>query len=159
MEAEDVTLRDATPDDVPAVVELWKEFMDFHMARDPHFTRAADGAESWAKFLRANMADDASMVAVAEARGELVGYLLAKVAEMPPVFERKVCGQIFDLAVTKRFRRTEIGRRLFERAAEWFESRGIDRIELTVAVSNPVSTAFWRRLGFKRYTERLYLEI
>jgi hypothetical protein len=39
----EVTIRQAKKKDLAAMVELWKEMMDFHKDRDRFFTRTATG--------------------------------------------------------------------------------------------------------------------
>ena len=77
------------------------------------------------------------------------------IGQYPPVYERREYGSITDLAVTAEFRRRGVGRRLFEAARDWFASGGLDRLEVRVATTNELSTAFWRGLGFEPYMESL----
>ena len=160
MKPETVIIRQATAADAPAIVELWKEFMDFHKACDPAlFTRATDGHEKWAAFLSERMADATSLVLVAQAGGQLAGYCLCGLAKRRPIFAPLEYGTICDLAVTERDRRHGIGRRLFGEAQKWFASRGIHRIELGVAAANKASSAFWATMGFRPCMEKRFLEI
>ena len=50
-------IRRAVVDDIPSVVELWKEMMDFHRERDSFFSRAEAGHDEFAGFVRENMDD------------------------------------------------------------------------------------------------------
>jgi hypothetical protein len=40
-----------------------------------------------------------------------------------------------------------------------YDSRGIRRIEVRVAVTNGISTVFWRKMGFQPYLETLFSEL
>ena len=40
-------IRPATLKDVPGLVDLWIEFMDFHTALDPDYVRSPDAVENW----------------------------------------------------------------------------------------------------------------
>jgi len=159
MSREQVVVRKAAEADVAAIVELWKEFMDFHKECDPFYSRAPDGHEKFAEFLRGHLASERSRVFAAEVGGKVVGYCLATIVQGVPVFELEEHGFIYDLAVAAPFRRKGIGERLFREAKGWFESLGLSRIELTIATHNPVSRAFWKKMGFAPYVERLFLEI
>jgi len=154
-----IAVRRATRDDVPAIVELWKEFMDFHADRDPIFTRAVDGHQRFAEFITEEISADESVVHVAVQGERLVGYCLAKLARRPAVFRDRWYGSISDLAVTERLRRRGLGQLLLAATREWFVQQGVTRIELLAAVANTVSTGFWEKLGFRPYLETLFLEL
>ncbi|HVP58537.1 MAG TPA: GNAT family N-acetyltransferase [bacterium] len=152
-------IRPGTTQDLDAIGELWKEFMDFHSQRDPHFTRSADGDEAFREYLAGHISSGGSCVLVAERAGEVIGYCLAVVAKSPPVVAERDHGTILDLAVTARYRRQGIGRRLYETALAWLVEHGMHRVELRAVVSNEVSTAFWKKLGFKAYIETLFRDV
>jgi len=52
-----------------------------------------------------------------------------------------------------------LARSSFESAKSWLQSKGISRIELFAAITNPKSTRFWRKLGLVPYLEQMYIEI
>lgn len=154
-----VSIRKAVAGDLNVIGNLWQEFMDFHKRRDPHFSRSFDGHERFKEFISSHMTSDMSCVLVAEQGTTVIGYCLATVAKYPPVFENRDHGMVFDLAVTELCRRKGIGDRLFREAETWFAARGIHRIEVRVAVSNEISTAFWRKMGFRPYVTRVFKNI
>ncbi len=125
--------------------------MDFHRQRDAHYTRAADGAARFREFLTSQMALPNACVLVAVYRNLIVGYCLAMVAQLPPVFAHRIYGDIYDLAVTASHRRRGVGEKLFAAAQAWFKARGVRRMETRVATTNEISTAFWRKMGFRSY--------
>ncbi len=147
----EVTIRKAVADDLHAIGELWKEFMDFHKAGDSHFTRSADGHERFKEFITQHISSESACVWVAEKDGKVVGYCLAMLAKRPPVFGSLDYGAVFDLAVSGAYRRSGIGERLYLAAQTWFADHGIHRIEVAVALSNEVSRAFWKKMGFSPY--------
>jgi len=139
------------------MVELWKGLMDFHATRDPIFTRKPDGEKAWETFMRENMAKDKACVFVAEGDRRIVGYCLALISNYPPVFSTPTHGELMDLMVHEEYRRLGVGERLFNAAKAWYSKQGIHRIEVRVAVTNEISTGFWRKMGFKPYLETLTL--
>lgn len=152
-------IRKAAPDDLNAIGTLWREFMDFHRDRDPHFARTADGHERFKEFISGHMASENSCVLVAEQDENIVGYCLATLALYPPVFENRDFGTVFDLAVTERYRRTGIGERLYRMTERWFAERNVHRIEIRVVESNETSTAFWGKMGFNPYVKTVVKNI
>jgi ribosomal protein S18 acetylase RimI-like enzyme len=158
MKHEYIQIRRATSEDTNAIVELWKEYMDFHAERDHHFTRSEEGPHRFGEYISGRIVDDASCVLVAEHEQDVMGYCLATLAKFPSVFAYREYGSISDLAVTARFRHQGIGQALVEAAFRWFAERDVHRIEVRAATSNEVSTAFWRKMGFAPYIEILYRE-
>jgi ribosomal protein S18 acetylase RimI-like enzyme len=155
----EIKYREATKQDIPKIIELWKEFIDFHKAKDPFFSRTKEGPENFGKFILENLHKDDAIVYVAETNGEVVAYILATIQSYPPVFEIKRYGLINDLAVTSTYRRSGIGEHLFDIAKDWFDKKGMKRVEIEVAVTNEVSTSFWRKMGLSPYKDKCYLEI
>ena len=151
--------REATKQDIPKIIELWKEFIDFHKDRDIFFSRSKKGPENFRKFVLENMSKEDSIVYIAESNGEVVGYILSMVQDYPPVFEIKKYGVICDLAVASEYRRIGIGMHLVNIAMAWFVKKGMNRAEIAVAVTNEISTSFWNKMGFKPYKETCYLEL
>ena len=144
----EATIRKATVADLDAILNLWQELMEFHRQRNPHFALASDGREQFTEFIAGHMKADTSCVLVAAEDGEVAGYCLAMQMKYPPVFAQRDCGLLSDLAVTARCRRHGLGERLYRTAQSWFANRNIRRIEVRVTVSNEVSTAFWKKMGF-----------
>jgi GNAT superfamily N-acetyltransferase len=159
MATDDVVVRRATEADVQSLVELWKEFIDFHARCERAFQRVPDGHEHFATTVRERLADRDAAVFVAKDDTGLVGYCLARVAKRGPEFGGWEFGDIHQLAVTEGRRRCGIGRLLLEAVKAWFVERGVRRMELRVVKENPASTAFWRRLGFRPYVEALWQEV
>jgi GNAT superfamily N-acetyltransferase len=129
--------------------------MDYHCALDSGFVRAPDATERWAKYISGKLSDPEFYVLVADAGESLAGYVVAVVAEYPPIITIKNYGCLQEIAVREQHRRSGVGRRLFEAAEAWLLSRGVAQIEVKVDVANPVSRAFWDAAGFAPHTETL----
>ncbi len=153
------TIRKATVEDVSAVVELWKELMDFHKEFDRFFSRSANGHKGFADFITGHISSETSNVFVAEVGKNLVGYCLAFIEKYPLVLEMQEYGLVQDLGVTKKYQRRGIGKRFLKEAQSWFSEKGVHRIEARVAKSNKLSTEFWAKMGFTPYLETVFMEI
>ena len=156
---EEVTVREALEEDLPALVELWIEMMDLHKEIDRFFSRTATGHERWAELVRGCMSNKKWCVLVAECRGRVAGYCAAFIEENPAVIETVQYGLFQELSVSSKYRRLGVGAELAKAMLEWFRERKIKRVEVRVAVHNEVSTAFWRKMGFRPYLETLCCEI
>ena len=152
-------IRRATEQDLAQMVELMKGLMDFHALRDPIFTTRPDADQAWLAFVRKNMASDQAAVFVAERDDRVVGYCMALISKYPPVLAVSTYGELMDLMVHADYRRQGIGESLVSEVRAWYGQRGIHRIEVRVAVTNEISTAFWRKMGFQPYLETLAVEI
>ena len=154
-----IRIRKATQRDTEKIASLWCELIDLHESFDNYYKRAKNGATVFREFVEKQISDRNALVLIAQMNKEVCAYLLAKIENKPPVFLETKYGMIFDIAVTKKYRRNGIGEKLYNEALEWFQKKKVKRIELTVATSNPISMRFWNKFGFKPYSERRYIKI
>ncbi len=139
----------ATDAQVPAIVEMWKEEMDFHAQIDPFFARRDNAHEDFQRFVVECIARPEFLVLVAIENAAVVGYGIAKVETYHPVFQQVRYGQIFDLYVNNAYRSRGIGEKLLLQTQKWFRSMQIYRLELRVVSGSHVGDKFWRKHGFK----------
>jgi len=156
---EEIVIRRATVRDGPAIWELWKELVDFHEHLNPAFKRSAKADVAFKSYIKERLRDDNSVVFMASAGEQKVGYCLACIAHHFPVFEIEEYGLINDLVVTAAVRHQGIGERLFRQAMTWFREREVGRVELRAALDNIVSTSFWRKMGFEPYVGVFYRDL
>jgi ribosomal protein S18 acetylase RimI-like enzyme len=154
-----VVIRPATRRDVPAIVALWDELMDFHRARDPIFTRSHNGSDIFARFVTENIRNDAACVLVATVDGKIVGYCQGMLDRHPPALAESDFGQILDFGVTADYRRAGIGAQMFQTLCEWFRREGIRRIEVRHSTYNEIGACFWPKMGFQPYLQTLFMEL
>ena len=154
-----VVIRQATRDDVGGILSLWDEMMQYHAALDARFRPAPDGEKHWAKILRDWLRDDDACVLVADAEGQLVGYIIGMMRENPPVLLPPTYGLVSDICVDPAWRQQGIGRRLFEALKDWLKEEELFTIQLNVAHFSSVSQAFWRAMGCEDFMDRLWLEV
>jgi ribosomal protein S18 acetylase RimI-like enzyme len=155
------TLRPATVSDEGQVAGLFAEIFRFHAQYDPLFTMAEGGGAIYAKWFVKQIGEPDSLALVAESAGTIVGFCLALLRQRSRIHDAayRQYGEVNDLAVSRGYRRLGIGAALISQAEDWFRTRGVSRIEAKVAVTNPVSAAFWKRNGFRPYLESVFREI
>jgi len=156
---EQVKIREGIMEDVPEIIEIWKELMDFHKELDAFFSRSATGHERFAEFLTSNMEKEDSCVLVAADGEHIVGYCQATISKYPPVLVREKYVEIFDMAVTKKYQRQGIGRMIIDALRRWYADKDVDRIELKYLTANKSAEEFWTKMGFKPYLKTAFLEI
>jgi GNAT superfamily N-acetyltransferase len=155
-----VTIRKARQGDVGAVVELWKELMDFHKALDPVFTRRRGGHKAFAEYLRKDyIGGDRRRAWVAQAGQEIVGLCMVVIEDYPPVLVLKRYGHLEVLTVAKNWRGKGIGEKLLRRARRWFCEKGMSRVEVRHSAANDLAAGFYVRMGFRPYLKTLFLEL
>ncbi|MBU1219074.1 GNAT family N-acetyltransferase [Myxococcota bacterium] len=155
----DFIVKNAEKTDIEQIGRLWIEFFDFHRQFDDHFSRSSDGHTNFMKFIESSIEDNNSLVLVAAINEQVVGYCLAKIDSFPPVIDDRDYGAIYDLAVTEKMRRKGCGEKLVEAARSWFKSKGMKIMQANVSVENPVSTAFWKKMGLRPVTVRCIVNI
>ncbi|MGD2176922.1 MAG: GNAT family N-acetyltransferase [Anaerolineae bacterium] len=158
----DMVIRTANEDDLPEMLRLWREMMDFHARCDARFRPRPlpEAEQAWTKYLREDIWDsDRWCILVAEADDALVGQIGGELREAVPVFEPRTYGYITDIVVDPAARRRGIGRALFKALEEWFRGRGAADLQLQVLESNPAAQAFWRAMGCSDYSDILWYDL
>ncbi|MFX0083304.1 MAG: GNAT family N-acetyltransferase [Candidatus Hodarchaeota archaeon] len=139
-------------------MEVWKEFMDYHKNLDSLFTRRENGHLNFETYIKELIKSNSAQVLVVLDKEDVVGYSISLIQFYPPVFKRRIYGLINDLAVKESHRRKGLGEQMLFKMFQWFESHGLDRIELRVSVRNKIAYSFWKKHGFKDYQHILYLK-
>jgi ribosomal protein S18 acetylase RimI-like enzyme len=142
-------IRRAAEQDLPALQALWIEFIDFHRARDPYFTRSPQGHELFAQLVLDHLDSDQTLILVATDRDTVIGYGIACIEEGAKVYQGDRYGYIEDVVVAAGQQRRGIGTALYQALAAWLRGQGIKCIELEIAIPNEVATAFWREQDFQ----------
>ncbi|MHB9024557.1 MAG: GNAT family N-acetyltransferase [Armatimonadota bacterium] len=156
---EPVTVRPATRKDLDAIGNLWIELMSFHAALDPRFRIPSHGREKYMRHTQEGLADRHYRVLVAEDNGRVIGYISGYIALNPPIFPTPRYGFIADLCVTAHSRRRGVGRSLVTALRHWFQVNDMEHVQLNVAHCNPVSQAFWRKVGCSDYLDHMWLSL
>lgn len=152
-------IRTATRHDVEAIADLWVELMTLHAQLDARFGVPENGRSHYMRHVYTILRDDTYHVLVAEEAGSVVGYLLAYVAQNPPIFTMPRFGFIADLCVTASCRRRGVGAQLVAVVRDWFRQHHLTSIQLNVAHHNPISQAFWRKIGCSDYLDHMWLTL
>jgi ribosomal protein S18 acetylase RimI-like enzyme len=131
---EEITMiiRKATIEDVQSVLVLVYKLMECHLQFDEYYKLGSNSHASYSEYFDSMVRSEDAVVIVAEANGIIVGYLAAKIEERPPVFEEDKRGYLDSAYVLDNYRGQGIGRKLTEKALEWFKNKGIKHVELSV---------------------------
>ncbi|HXF36481.1 MAG TPA: GNAT family N-acetyltransferase [Actinomycetota bacterium] len=139
-------VRQATPDDVPALVALYKE-LD-RMQRDWRvFTPRPGFYDEVGRKYEAAMGRDDAVVLVAEHEGEVVGMAYGEV-HVPSRFSDERALEISGVVVHHGHRGRGVGRALVQEAGSFARERGVPWVTLKVFAQNRGAMDFWANLGF-----------
>ncbi len=118
----EVNVRPARREDLDAVARLWESLVEYHRQLDTDLPPAApQGARRYARQLLDRLDDPMTRVLVADADGEIVGYVLGVVVDLAPaMFQQEASGFLADIFVDQAYRRQGVGRALVESLVAWF---------------------------------------
>jgi ribosomal protein S18 acetylase RimI-like enzyme len=158
----DFTIRPATEEDLPAMMCLWRENMDFHARVEPRLQvlPPPEGEQAWEAHVRRDVLGcEDWCTLVAETDGRVTGMIMGILRDPYPVFRPQTYGEVMNVAVDPAARRNGVGRALFEALKDWFRERGVLYLQMTVAHHNPVSQAFWRAMGCTDYMDQMWHDL
>ena len=130
-----MTVRDATPGDLPSVREFLQAYVDEFWNRP--FPRP--------EFDPGYLAN--GKVIVAEEGRSVIGVAKG-------VLDRG-CGHVSFIYVDPRSRRRGCGMALLRTLCEWFAEREVVGVTVGVDSSNPKALAFWKKLSFREFHREL----
>lgn len=139
-------VRQATPEDLPALVALFQELE--RMQRDWRVFTPRPGFydEVGTKYREAMETPDA-VVLVSEHEGEVVGMAYGEI-HTPSRFSDERALEISGVVVRAGYRGRGVGRALLQEAGRFATERGVGWIELKTFAPNEGALSFWEGLGF-----------
>ena len=127
-----MNVRPATTEDADAVLAITKWFATTFTIDEAAF------ADSFAVILL----EPSACFLVAEANGELIGYVLAY--EHPTLYANARVAWVDELAVNEEHRRSGIGRALMAAVEQWARERG----DVAVTLATRRAAEFYKVLGY-----------
>jgi len=139
-----VTVREARPDDMPELLDLWRELRD----QTPRRTgRAPDAlAATEARYTEA-MRNPGCRLVVAECARELIGMVLLCVGSATTIVDTPAV-EMTHMVVAGRHRRLGAGKALVAAAASYAEELGVDQVVTSARPQDREVNRFYARLGF-----------
>lgn len=157
--SDELVIRFASASDLPEVVALWKVMMDYHFNLEPVFERSPEGHLFFQTFAKKHIEDDDKFLLIAKIGDDAAGFCEGEIRTNPPVLKNASYGYITDMVVAEKFRRQNVGTKLFQEAKKWFAEKGLDRIQLSVLIKNEISNPFWEKMGFAPMLEMKTMDI
>jgi ribosomal protein S18 acetylase RimI-like enzyme len=148
------TVREATQDDVPVMVEFLVA-LGLHVSGGQRQTLTREAEQRLQSFLSGYLDDrDKHLVVACSADGEVVGMGNIHIWHSPNLWEEagdldQKSGFIDDLWVEPACRKQGIMTLILKELVRFAESHGIEELILEYSLSNEEAAAVWERLGFK----------
>ena len=139
-------VRQAMPEDVPALVALFQE-LDRMQSDWRVFTPRPGFYDEVGLKYREAMSTENAVVLVAEDEGEIVGMSYGEV-RIPSRFSDERALELSGVVVRTGYRGRGVGRALVQEAARFAGELGVEWIELKTFAPNQGAMAFWEGLGF-----------
>jgi GNAT superfamily N-acetyltransferase len=141
-----VKVRQATLEDVPALVALFQE-LDRMQSDWRVFTPRPGFYDEVGLKYREAMSTENAVVLVAEDEGEIVGMAYGEV-RIPSRFSDERALELSGVVVRTGYRGRGVGRALVQEAARFAGELGVEWVELKTFAPNQGAMAFWEGLGF-----------
>ncbi len=140
-----LAVREATLDDVPALLGMWAELRDIGGRMERLIPGPDDAALR--QRLAAVASDPESCALVATVDGEVAGMVLLTATDYAPLFEQRAVHTHY-LHVRDGFRRRGVGKALLCAAVNYADEVGAEHILTSVLPQMRDTQRFYARLGF-----------
>lgn len=144
-----LTIRRAASSDIERIVQLRLLGQKHFEKSNPLIWRLSEEGK---KLLKAKVEDELAdsnvRMLLAEADGEVIGYIQGEITCRNDHTPRTV-GHISLAYVVRKFRRKGVGTRLMIKLLEFFRSNKAENLTVRYIIGNREAEEFWRKLGFK----------
>jgi ribosomal protein S18 acetylase RimI-like enzyme len=140
-----MNIRPYTIDDIIMIDLLFDDFLKCNPSL-PYKQNARQIYLNW--LLSAYSAPD-TCVYVVEQNQSIIGSAVGMIKLNKPLLMPEKIGYIGMFIVQSGFRRMGIGKSLYKKLFEWFMSRDVHEIQLTIEINNEIAAKFWESIGFK----------
>ena len=96
---------------------------------------------------------------VAEIDDKVIGYFIGKIEKAKSFIASKKIGKISDAFMEEKYRKSGIGRMMFDELVQWFKKNKIKHIELSVDSRNEIGVKSWQKFGFKEFMKKMRLDL
>ena len=148
-------IRKATQNDLPTLQRFMQGIITAERPMDPTLK---EGEISYYDLGAYIDAEDTEVV-VAEVDGRLVGSGYGQVRKNKDYFKYPEYGYIGFMFVEKEYRGQHIAKSIIDNLVEWFSTKNIEEIRLTVYDKNPVAIKAYEKAGFEKHLIEMRLNI
>jgi len=146
-----MTIRPATPDDVPGVLPMVQKICALHESWDlDRYGFLPNIAQMYRGWLTNRARDPQSVFLVAlRDDGQIVAFLIGSVDHGIPIYRVQEYGFIHDVWVEPEYRHEGIARQMTMLAIERFREIGVKQVRLETAAPNDAARGLFTSCGFR----------
>jgi len=145
-----INIREGKKRDIPLILKLWTDTINWHSELDNDFTLAKDGIQNFELVLTNALGNSSQIVIIAEERENIVGFLYGYLKKYTGFFRKRIVAHISDIAVNEEHRRRGIGTALMEKFEQDFAKlNDTNDLSLFVHTKNNTGVEFYNHLGFE----------
>lgn len=152
------SIRMARAGDLDNLARLLDEVVLLHHDEDPTQFLGPEAA-THQRYLEERLQDPDAAIFVADDKGTPAGVAVTVIREAPPFLNPNKFVLLENLAVTTKFRRTGVGRKLVDAAMLWARARDMKELDLHVYEFNHAAIDFYEALGFRTVSRRMRLSL
>ncbi len=152
-------IRKATIADLPFITKFAVELINLHADFDPYYEPAKNVKDVYFKCFKSYIGSSSKLLLVAVDVGEIIGFAAGEICGRAPVFAIKKNGLISDIYVEKTWREKGVAQLFISKLFDWFKTKKVPCVELTVHVKNEVGQKVWAKYGFKTYMSKQRVEM
>ncbi len=146
--------------DIPRLLELWQELMDFHKEiEQTHFELKRNAKSIMKKWFLKNILKKNSILLKATIGKKVVGYVLAFVDKFPPVYKKDKYVYVSDGYVMEEYRSRGIMKEMMFEVTEFYRSRGMGELWLRCFSKNKLAVHAWEGIGFEEENKFMVMDI
>lgn len=146
----DFRVRTMEHGDLDAVAKLAGRLVRMHHDFDPkRFLHLANPERGYARYFASELASEDVVLLVAEADGQVIGYLYGRMEPRSYNELLDACGKVHDIFVDDLARRKGTGEALLREGMKRLKERGAPRVVLLTAVQNEAAQRLFARVGFR----------
>lgn len=161
-----MTIRPATPADVPAVSKMVDKIAELHERWDPaRYDYKPNPGQMYRRWLTARATDPNSVFLVADHERLmadvpfLVGFLVGTIEQPIPIYRIEKFGFIHDLWVEEDYRHEGIARQMTMLAIERFREVGCAQVRLETAAANEPARKLFASCNFRPASIEMLVEL
>lgn len=156
----DVELRPARADDIPELARLVAAIASYHESIDARARFDWSEIRAAPTWLKTILNRDHHAIWVADhGGGRLVGYLWVHLRRDRQGYLPRVRGYISHAYLDEAWRGKGLMRPMLEIASEWFLSKDVEVVTLTVLHRNWLGSAAWYKAGYEDWTHERRIEL
>ncbi|MEQ8172481.1 MAG: GNAT family N-acetyltransferase [Candidatus Eremiobacterota bacterium] len=155
------TIRPATKEDYRGICDVFTELDSVHHELLPEVYRESQGPARSEEYIFSIIDNEEAAIFVAESDKEIIGLVHIYIQETPPlpIVVPQRYSMIDNLIVKSKFRHSDAGRILIEKAHEWSSDKGVKQVALVIWEFNRGAIEFYEKIGYRTVSRRMGISL